>query len=75
MNFFELWLLRLKLRNIDFQDAAYHMRHQFTRNQMVLPKPLADLFELFIINPCEDTALNLLKFDPKFIGMFKAFKK
>ena len=75
MNIFKLIILKYQLRNIDLADAAHHMQIQFSRRQMVIPKKLADLYEAFIIHPCEETAMELLKFDPKFIGMFKAFKK
>ena len=75
MNFIKVILLKYQLSKIDLTDAARHMQIQFSSRQMVIPKRLADLFEAFIIHPCEETAIELLKFDPKFMGMFKAFKK
>ena len=41
----------------------------------VILKELAPLFDKFISNPCFDTAVELIEYDPKFLAFFELSRR
>ncbi len=72
MNFFEKRRWKRLLNNCDYQIARTLLIKIF--QDSVVPKKLAKLLENYFSNPCLETAVDLLKFDGKFIATFELSK-
>lgn len=61
--------LRKQLATCNFEMAKTILIKKFSGG--VIRKELASLLDQFVANPCLDTAIKLLQFDPNFIAVFE----
>ena len=61
--------LRKQLEGCNYEMVATLLINKFSGG--VIPKELAGLLDAFTANPCFDTAIALIKFDPNFIASFE----
>jgi len=72
-NWFAKRKLKKYLSNCDYAVARQVFIDTFSES--VIPKPLAGLLDEFIKNPCDQTALEIIKFDAKFLNVFELSRK
>jgi hypothetical protein len=60
-------------RDCNFEFARQYLGNLF--DGTLIPKELAQLLESFIENPCADTAIEIIKFDPDFEAAFLLARK
>jgi len=61
--------IKNRIRNCNFEFAKQSIINQFSGT--AIPNELARRLDNFVKNPCVDTALELIKFDPDFVGFFE----
>ena len=64
---------RTVFRNCDYEFAANELISKFSGG--MYPAELSTLLDQFINNPCRDTAIKLVSFDPQFAAFFTDNKK
>jgi len=69
---FNIWRVKRRikrhLRHCDFEKVARDFRNGKRIEEF--PKEKAEVFNLFINNPCMETALRLIFYDYRFFDMF-----
>ncbi|MBN1909733.1 MAG: hypothetical protein JW818_08340 [Pirellulales bacterium] len=62
-----------EIQGCDYEYAATELKRRFGGG--VFPKELVSLFDDYCANPCLETALDLILFDPTFLVAFVDNKK
>jgi|GEM_PF-6407579 hypothetical protein len=70
------WLLKRKLQK-QLQGCNYQLAQSLVLKNFtdkVIPKQLAVLLDSFVSNPCFNTQVPLITYDPKFLAFFELSK-
>ncbi len=66
------WKIKRVLRYTDYRYAADVIKEEFEGG--VIKKELAQLFDAYLENPCFNTAIDIIRFDPKALYLFAECK-